>query len=302
MSEITFIALDWGTSNLRLWAMNANQQVVEYKTSDKGMGKLAQAQFEPTLLELIEPWIGDVNKDKPMPVIACGMVGARQGWHEAPYETVPCSITPKPHNFETRDQRIKLYICSGLMQQNPEDVMRGEETQIAGLLNDQPNFTGAIAMPGTHTKWVNVKEGYIDSFLTVMSGELFALLSKQSVLRHSIQGDGFDEPAFVTAVKEVAAAPEKVVSKFFNIRARSLLTEQGSAELNARLSGLVIGLELMGCKDYWHNEKVSLIGTYQLSKLYQLALEALGASVEIFDDTDLTLKGLTSAFHNIRQL
>jgi len=183
-SYADWIAVDWGTSNLRVWAMRASGPVADAR-SDQGMGTLEPEAFEPALLDLIEPWLGAA----PMPVIACGMVGAKQGWAEAPYAAVPCppvslaTVTPN-----VQDRRLVVHILPGLSQASPADVMRGEETQIAGYLADVPEFDGILCMPGTHTKWVQVSAGEVVSFRTFMTGEMFALLSTGSVLRRRAVG------------------------------------------------------------------------------------------------------------------
>ena len=119
--------------------------------------KLDRAGFEPALLELVGDWL---PRDRQTPVIACGMVGARQGWVEVPYRQAPC----KPVFFdtfgrpETSDPRLTVMILAGIKQIEPApDVMRGEETQIAGFLLDDPRFEGVLCLPGTHTKWVRIR-------------------------------------------------------------------------------------------------------------------------------------------------
>ena len=108
------------------------------RKSDDGMGALERDEFEPALLRLIEPWLGQ----GPMPIVACGMVGARQGWCEAPYVAVPCEPRwPDARSLRrARDPRLKVQIMPGLKQPDPADVMRGEETQIAGFLAPEPGL------------------------------------------------------------------------------------------------------------------------------------------------------------------
>ena len=88
-----------------------------------------------------------------------------------------------------------------MSQSKPADVMRGEETQISGYLAQNPNFNGSICLPGTHTKWVQISAGEIVSFRTFMTGELFNIISKHSILRHSVD-EGWDEKAFLESVSE----------------------------------------------------------------------------------------------------
>ena len=126
------------------------------------------------------------------------MAGARGAWIEAPYATVPCP--PRPAAFTpppTRDPRLAVRILPGLRQDEPPDVMRGEETQIAGLLAAEPGFDGVACLPGTHTKWCHVSAGEVVSFASYMTGEIFALLASQSVLRKTVAPDGWSEPDFL---------------------------------------------------------------------------------------------------------
>lgn len=291
-----WIAVDWGTSNLRAWAMRDDAVVAE-AASDAGMGTLDPGGFEPALLNLIEPWLG-AGKTQ---VIACGMVGARQGWVEAAYAQVPCPpVGAKSVKAPVKDSRVDVTILPGLSQTSPADVMRGEETQIAGFLAEQPEFAGILCMPGTHTKWVQVSAGEVVSFRTYMTGELYALISKQSVLRHSMDG-AFDGDAFLAAVRDGMADPQALAGRFFGLRAEGLLTEPKPGAASARLSGFLIGAELAAAKPYWLGQRVALLGAGKLSELYAHALAAEGVLPETADVTQATLAGLTAAYHTLKE-
>jgi 2-dehydro-3-deoxygalactonokinase len=219
-SYADWIAVDWGTTHLRAWAMAEDGTVRAEARSDDGMGRLSRDQFEPALLALVEPWLGA----GPMDVFACGMVGSRQGWMEAPYVPVPAkpgALTPV--RVATRDARLRVALLPGLNQASPPDVMRGEETQIAGFLAAAPGFDGVLCLPGTHSKWVQISAEEVVSFRTFMTGEMFDLLSGQSVLRHSVSEDGTDPDAFAEAVSETISRPEMLAQRLFSIRAGHLL-------------------------------------------------------------------------------
>lgn len=292
MKETDWIAVDWGTSHLRAWVIGADGAVLDKAGSTDGMGGLAPAEFEPALLRLIDPWLGD----GPTDVIACGMVGAKQGWVEAPYRPVPCKpgeatpITPA-----TQDSRIRLHILPGVSQDSPADVMRGEETQTAGVIHENPQFDGILCLPGTHTKWIHISAEEIVSFRTAMTGELFALLSNQSVLRHSVGGDDFDRDAFDAAIAETLSRPERLAQSLFTIRAEGLLHGQSNAAAKGRLSGLLIGAELAAAKPYWLGQQVLIGGAPALVALYARALETQGVQCLTRDAETLTLAGLRLA-------
>lgn len=293
-----WIAVDWGTSNLRAWVIGADGAVIANAGSDKGMGTLDSDGFEPALRKLIGAYLPESGC---VPVIACGMVGAKQGWIEAPYVAAPCAA-PGPAQAvrpETADPRIDVCILPGVKQASPPDVMRGEETQIAGYLRENPDFDGVLCLPGTHTKWVHVSAKEIVSFRTFMTGELFALLSGHSVLRHSVSGDGWDDDAFLTAVDDTMSSPQRLGARLFSLRAASLLEGTEAATSRAQLSGLLLGLEIAGARDYWLGRDIVLIGAPKLSALYRAALEAQGAAVRETDGAEIALAGLRSAYEEM---
>lgn len=284
-----WIGVDWGTTRLRAWAMRRNQVVAEAK-SDKGMNSIEKSVFEEALLELVDPWLGAGLT----PVIACGMVGARQGWAEAPYRAVPCSpLAGSGVHVATKDPRIAVTLLPGLKQNSPADVMRGEETQTAGFLFENPGFDGVLCLPGTHTKWAEISAGEVVSFRSFMTGEMFDLLSNASVLRHSI-GAGWDDIAFADAVSETLSRPESLAAKLFAIRAETLLHELGEATAAARLSGLLIGAELAATRPYWLGREIAVIGAENLSAHYIAALKLQGISAHYAEADAMTRAGLYS--------
>lgn len=290
---VEWIAVDWGTTNLRVWAMG-HRGVLAEAVSDDGMGRLDRDGFEPALLRLIGPWLQDGTRTE---VVACGMVGSRQGWHEAPYRTVPCApldlvaLVAAP----TRDARITVRLVPGLKQTSPADVMRGEETQIAGVLALTPGYDGIICLPGTHSKWAHVSAGEVVSFQTFLTGEMFALLSQASVLRHGMVGEGWDEAAFDEGLSDALSRPERIGAKLFGIRAEGLIAGLSAAAAKARLSGLLIGMELAAARPYWLGQAVTLVGSEGLARSYARALRSQGVEPRILSGTEAVLAGLQAA-------
>lgn len=294
--NVEWIAVDWGTSSLRVWAMQGDT-VLDSAQSDKGMGGLAKGDFQAALLDLVEGWLGPA----PIDVIACGMVGARQGWVEAPYTAVPTAPVPgAPIRVPDTDPRIRAFVVPGLKQPDPADVMRGEETQIAGYLATRPHWDGVICLPGTHTKWAQISAGEVISFRTFMTGEMFELLRGQSVLRHSI-GTGWDDEAFAEAISDAMSKPEQLAARLFGLRAADLLHGQDGDTARARLSGLLIGVELAAARPYWLGQQLAIIGADGLSAVYAQALQQQGAPSETITATQATLAGLSQARTLTRQ-
>jgi 2-dehydro-3-deoxygalactonokinase len=287
-----WIAVDWGTTNLRAYAMGPEGIRAE-ATSEDGMGRLGLEGFEPALIRLIEPWLGPGVTS----VLACGMVGSRQGWSEAPYRATPCTPLDAGQmvDVRVRDPRITVQIVPGLKQMKPADVMRGEETQIAGALALDPAFDGAMCLPGTHSKWVQISAGEVVSFQTYLTGEMFSLLSTQSVLRHGMAATGWDEDAFDQGVANGMARPERLAAHLFRLRAEGLIADLGPDAARAQLSGLLIGAELAAARPYWLGARVALVGSAALTALYARALAAMGAPTQTLAAKDCTIAGLARA-------
>jgi 2-dehydro-3-deoxygalactonokinase len=293
--KASWIAADWGTTNLRIWTLDETGGIMAHRSSDKGMGRLKHQDFEPALIELVEDLLPE---GKATPVIVCGMAGSRQGWAEAPYMTAPCA-PPSIRNatrVDAADPRLDVRILPGIKQLSPPDVMRGEETQIAGFLADNHDYSGTLCLPGTHTKWVTLNGGRIERFRTFMTGETFALLSKHSVLRHGLSADDLDSTAFAEAAEHSFNAPEALTADLFGVRAAGLVADLGPAQASGRLSGLLIGAELAAVSRDFDLGNTALLGSDKIAGAYHAALSQLGHASRQLDAETITLKGLTLAY------
>lgn len=295
-----WIAVDWGTTNLRVWAMSRTNTVLAHAESADGMGSLTREGFEPALMRLIGGWLGAGRK---VPVLACGMVGSRQGWVEAGYDAVPCAPAAMGAmaNPAVTDDRLIVRIVPGLSQDRPADVMRGEETQIAGYLAAEPGFDGVVCLPGTHTKWAQISAGEVVSFQTCMTGEMFSLLSTQSVLRHGMVDAGWDDAAFADGLSKTLSRPERLAAYLFSLRAEGLLHAMSASVARSQLSGLLIGAELAATRPYWLGQRVVLIGAKSLCHAYGVALTAQEVPSEWRDVETMTLAGLAAARSRMKE-
>lgn len=296
-----WVAVDWGTSNLRAWGIGADGEVVFARASGNGMGKLAREAFPAALTELLD---GAVETAGPsLEVVICGMAGARQGWLEAPYVEAPADLgglafsAVRPAMPGSRlDPRILPGVCQ--KRGGAEDVMRGEETQLLGLGALLPGFSGVAILPGTHSKWAAVSGRRLERFATVMTGELFEVLRLHSVLRLSLAGD-LDGPersaGFDAGLEAGFEAPQRLSAMLFKVRAGSLLSGRGPDWCAGFLSGLLIGAEIGGQRDWIGTAEIPLIGSPALGALYARGLALAGARSRIIDAAEATLAGLKAA-------
>ena len=284
-----WIAVDWGTSSFRAYLIEDDIVTDTILTKD-GMKFVKDNNFENTFINLIEKWL---IKNKKIDILASGMLGARQGWIEAPYEKVPCKLNNINYiSPNLIDNRISLKIFSGISQNDPPDVMRGEETQIAGFLTDNNKFNGSICLPGTHSKWIKINKNSIEEFKTFMTGELFEIISKKSVLIHSVKSNNFDKTEIVNSANKIMNNPEFFANSLFQLRADDLLNSKGATIYRSRLSGYLLGMELIGSIELWKNNDIVLIGNIDLIDFYENVLIQKVSSIKKFTSQEMVLKGL----------
>jgi 2-dehydro-3-deoxygalactonokinase len=302
------IAIDWGSSRLRAWLLGPAGVVLAERGSDDGASRLVgdAPVFAAALQALAGDWLA-----QRLPAIACGMVGSAHGWREAPYATCPAALAELHRHTVTVDTPAgtPLHIVPGLLDEptgGTPDVMRGEETQLAGLLALDPARAAhaTVLMPGTHSKWVRLQDGRVQGFRTRITGELYAVLRQHSVLGRLMPAtDDGNEPlpaartgsappggeglrgqggphdhaeafdAGVAAARSSAGAD--LGAQLFAVRTLGLTGRLRAEALPDYLSGLLIGHELAAGL-HPSGPPLLLVGDAALCRRYGRALHVFG--------------------------
>lgn len=296
-----YVAVDWGTSSFRLWLMDAVGQVLGERRSGEGMTTVGRTGFASVLQSHLDA----LGAAAELPVVICGMAGARQGWVEAGYIDTPAHLSDILRRaVVVGGQARDIRILPGIAQRDPAapDVMRGEETQLLGALDleaaDEAQGAAHVCMPGTHSKWVHVSSGTVRRFATFMTGELFGAISRDTILSHAIAGaeEAVDVEAFKSAVAQAHAAPALVANLLFRVRSRQLLFTGSAKAARETISGTLIGAELAaGLAAAAPGTRVTLIASGRLQRLYQLALESLSVPFDTVDAEAAVRRGLARA-------
>jgi 2-dehydro-3-deoxygalactonokinase len=297
MNKAGYVAVDWGTSSFRLWSIDRAGSVLGERRSQEGMMAAAKLGFATVLQSHLDA-VGAAND---LPVIICGMAGARQGWVEAGYIDTPAylaSILARaiPVPGVQRDIRI----LPGIAQRDPKapDVMRGEETQLLCALGADAAGDAVVCIPGTHSKWVIVKGGIVERFATFMTGELFSVISRETILSHAVANaeEAEDISAFKSAVVAAFEAPALAANLLFRVRSSQLLYGGSAAAARERISGTLIGLELAaGLAGDRPANGITLVASGRLQELYRLAFGTLSVPVRSIDAEEAVRRGLSMA-------
>lgn len=297
-ADQTFLSCDWGTTSFRLNYVDAKKghliSGISYPAGIKAVhkewtnytGPFSRIDFHLSFLkkkiELLETKIhADLSSCR---IIISGMASSSAGIKELPYSRLPLKMkTPNLHVEklpESPHLSNDVYLVSGLRSDN--DVMRGEETQLIGLDSTYGLETGTYLLAGTHSKHVSVQNRRAVDFKTFMTGELFELISTQSILLQSVSvhvststGTNFEQ-----GVQQ--SADGNLLHNLFKVRTRDLLHHKDRPANADYLSGLLIGTEL---KELVINRpaEILIFGSTKLQQLYSRACATLDLNARCAD-------------------
>jgi 2-dehydro-3-deoxygalactonokinase len=289
--QARLIALDWGTSSLRAYLLAEAGAVIEEVAFPWGIMATPDGDFAKALEKATGAWR---LRQPELPMIAAGMIGSAQGWREIPYVACPAGEEElvAAATGQWNEGRAILPIIPGLaLGGDIPGVMRGEETQIVGALALAPHLAenAMLVLPGTHSKWVTVRHGKIERFTTYLTGELFAVLSKHSILgrpaqdartkseneRHALSWQAFDQ-----GVMAISQDPARGLSPLlFSTRSLVLSGRLSASASLDYLSGLLLGEELrcaLAERATKNAAPLALIGEKALCERYLRALTLFG--------------------------
>jgi 2-dehydro-3-deoxygalactonokinase len=298
-SRPALIALDWGTTSLRAYLLGANGEMLDRKFAPLGILKVPGNDFDAAFEQVCAAWLD--NGLEGTPVLACGMIGSRQGWLEAPYVLCPASLEQLAQKFVSLDTKNgrRVAIVPGISTENSAgvpDVIRGEETQIIGALADTTG-THLFVLPGTHSKWALVRDHRITRFATFMTGEVFAILKEHSILGRTIKSDDDDVDAFRQGYDyafDESANAAGLLQQLFSARTLALFDEIPAEGLHAYLSGLLIGSEMRGALELFGTKvDTTIIAEPALAHRYERAFGYARTDVTVASD-NVTPTGLFS--------
>jgi 2-dehydro-3-deoxygalactonokinase len=292
MDDVRLIAIDWGTSSARAYALDGHGKIVSERSAPLGVQRVPGGGFAHALSVLCG---GEVPDD--VPLIASGMIGSRQGWIEAPYckcpagfEAIAASLMGVPGT--------RLFIVPGLMCQDSDevpDVIRGEETQVFGALPERIGARQVVVLPGTHSKWVIAGPEGVDTFATFMTGELYAVLREHSILGR-LAAAGVDDAALDRGVRHSLRHDAALTHDLFSARTLALTEALAPTGVDDYLSGLLLGAEIAAARAWLarrrlERETVMLLGDAALSARYRRAL-ALAEIDAVLGPSDAAARGL----------
>jgi 2-dehydro-3-deoxygalactonokinase len=299
MPTAALLACDWGTTNLRAWILDVDGKVLTRRDFALGVSTLQAGEAAARFKSEVRPALGAEG----LPAVLCGMIGSNLGWTVAPYVDCPVGLDDLARQMVAPEAGAEwVRIIPGVRGEGlggAGDVMRGEETQLFGWLAlnpDRARGRHVVCHPGTHAKWMLLEDGRLTRFVTAMTGELFAVLRKHSVLRSDASPD---DPAAFAEGLAAAGEGDALAARLFTARARVVGKGKPADSTPAYLSGLLIGAEVASVPQLLGvtpETPVAVLGDAALCALYSQALAARGLACQSFDGEAAAVAGLFALY------
>lgn len=280
-AAVDCLAVDWGTSNRRVFDLDADGGIIARREDARGILGIADFPAEIAALQ------GEADG---RPLLLAGMIGSNRGWVEAPYRPAPATVADIASALVWPLPGVA--IIPGVVQTGAAgvDVMRGEEVQLFGAVALTGNADGLFCHPGTHSKWISVAAGRISRFRTAMTGDIMAALSAQSILSDLLAMPADDDAAFVAGVDAMLGGGDLVV-ELFGVRARVLTGQLPPTAGSSRVSGILIGADIVAGLRSQPDGPVTIVGTPGLCRRFDLALTRAGRTSTIVDGESAFVAG-----------
>jgi 2-dehydro-3-deoxygalactonokinase len=293
------LCCDWGTTSFRLRLVERqNYQVhAEYLTKDgvagtyrdwKEQDEISRFDFYAAILKNS---IKELAKKTSfildsIPIIVSGMASSSIGMEELPYAELPFESNGSQASVRVfkdfNGMDAPLLLVSGL--KSHEDVMRGEEAQLIGLLKlNEITIQGSekivFVFPGTHSKHIVVQDRFVTDFHTYMTGEIFNIMTEHSILKDSVHSSSDSDLKNQESIKAFLKGVEisgtsALLHSLFTVRTGQLFGQFTKEQNSFYLSGLLIGSELRQLKDGNYDRLIICSGKH-LYEHYKLAAEAI---------------------------
>lgn len=277
-----FVAVDWGTTNRRVFAISPRAAVTVERDA---LGAAAVTDYPGEVAAIRARWNG-------APMLLAGMVGSNIGWHQVPYVRAPADVRTLAARLFEAAAGVRIVPGVSSVDGARGDVMRGEEVQLLGAVEaGLAPGDALLCQPGTHCKWATMEAARLVRFTTSMTGELFALLRRHSLLSAQLAGEAKDDAAFLDGVAEGARGD--LAASLFGIRAAGLLTLRADADAASYASGLLIGADVAKRLEEHGRGAVHILADAALGALYRTAVEALGGTATLIDSEAAFVAGIT---------
>ncbi len=189
-----YITIDSGTTNTRICLVKNGKitDVQKFNVGAKkaiGNNEVLKQTIKQGIKEILEK--NNMREDVIKRILASGMITSEFGLVNLPHMKTPIGVgdlNAMTHETVLEDiSSIPFVFVRGVKCQTESfencDMMRGEEAELMGIFCGE----GTYILPGSHSKIINVDDkGKITNFKTMLTGEMLAALSENTILKDAV--------------------------------------------------------------------------------------------------------------------
>lgn len=210
-----YVTIDCGTTNSRAYVVDRAGEVYGKAVKQVGVRDTATTGSRDTLRAGVREIVAEavdqagIRMSDVAVILSSGMITSEIGLVEIPHLMAPCGVSELAANMVQvqdtgiADPEVPVYFVRGIKNKMDSadarpatqvvgelDFMRGEETQVAGiLLRNDISLPVTIVILSSHTKFIPIDEnGTVLGSLTTMSGQVY-----DAVLNHTFVGKSVGE-------------------------------------------------------------------------------------------------------------
>ncbi|MBL8202965.1 MAG: 2-dehydro-3-deoxygalactonokinase [Blastocatellia bacterium] len=246
------IFIDTGTTNTRVWLMHGDR-ILAHQTALIGVRDSAREGSTAKLHAALRDLIQNLQTiEQSSCVVAAGMITSALGLMDVPHIAAPAGLpelaaATRAYQFPDVTD-LPVYLVPGIRSGaaacdfnsvSELDVMRGEETLCAGLVElGLAPFPGTVLNLGSHWKAIQIDEaGRVQSSVTSLTGELIFATQTNTILASAVPHERPDHIAYEWAAAGMREQQQSGLARaLFCVR---LLEQKGTCSAEERLSYLV---------------------------------------------------------------
>ena len=246
-----YLTVDGGTTNTRVYLVK-DRVITDSLSVPAGAvnGKEAiGAALRAAVAEILPR--NRIEETYVSGIIASGMITSESGLCPVPHVPAPAGAKELAANLRTGSFPdicgIPFLFIPGVILRGdtPEntDVMRGEETELAGILTRINDPDALYLLPGSHSKLIEIDgEGRIVRFSTAMTGEILSAAAEHTILKYSTgfaeAGEGIREDSLYEGYE--ACLGYGINRALFSVRMKKNFFGGSGAECFGYLLGAVL--------------------------------------------------------------
>jgi 2-dehydro-3-deoxygalactonokinase len=294
MNEPLLISADWGTSSFRAFLLGKTGEILAKHTAGLGIMKVPDNDFPGVFNRLLNDWLNTYPK---IPILMSGMIGSEQGWSLAPHVKLPAGLgdlATNLHPIQISSERTG-YIVPGLSTTGStgvHDIIRGEETQIMGGLEERIPTECVLCLPGTHSKWATLANGVITDFQTSLTGEALDVLVIHSILGRLMEEETSNGREVLVQGLQRSGDAGGLLHHLFGVRSQGFSKKIDKQNLKSYLAGILIGHEIKGMKEiYSHLDSITIVAGERISEIYKQAFDFFAVKSQVVDGEMAAIRG-----------